>query len=145
MFAGMEAERHSHPSDMQEELHLFHASSPLGPWTPHRRNPVKTDVRGSRPAGSLFWWNGELWRPAQDCSVRYGYAITLHRVLRLNTSEFREEPVARIDPDWTAGLRGTHTLNSAPGLVVLDGRLVRRKAGDTFDRPVTADPVREER
>jgi hypothetical protein len=138
MFAGVAPERHSHASDWQEELHLFHAPSPLGPWTPHRRNPVKSDVRGARPAGSLFWRNGELWRPAQDCSVRYGYAMTLHRVLRLNASEFREEPVARIDPCWTAGLRGTHTLNAAPGLVVLDGRLVRRKAGDAFDQPPAA-------
>ncbi len=141
MFAGVAPERHSHPSDWQEELHLFHAPSPFGPWTPHRRNPVKSDVRGARPAGSLFWWNGELWRPAQDCSVRYGYAITLHRVLRLNASEFREEPVVRIDPSWTAGLRGTHTLNAVPGLVVLDGRLVRRKAGDAFDRPAAAAPL----
>jgi hypothetical protein len=141
MFAGVAPERHSHPSDWQEELHLFHASSPLGPWTPHRRNPVKTDVRGSRPAGALFWRNGELWRPAQDCSVRYGYAITLHRVLRLNASEFLEEPVARIDPDWTPGLRGTHTVNSSPGLVVLDGRLIRRKRGDRFDRPAASQPA----
>ena len=142
MFAGVAPEPHSHASDLQEELHLFHAPSPLGPWTPHRRNPVKSDVRGARPAGSLFWWNGELIRPAQDCSVRYGYAMTLHRVLRLNASEFREEPVARIDPCWTAGLRGTHTLNTAPGLVVLDGRLVRRKAGDSFDRQVASPPPR---
>jgi len=135
MFAGVASDRRSHSSDLQEDLHLFHASSPLGPWTPHRRNPVKSDVRSARPAGALFWWNGELLRPAQDCSVRYGYAITLHRVLRLNASEYREEPVARIDPCWTDGLRGTHTLNAVPGLVVLDGRLVRRKGRDVFDRP----------
>jgi hypothetical protein len=79
-------------------------------------------------------------RPAQDCSVRYGYAITLHRILRLNASEYREEPVARIDPCWTAGLRGTHTLNAVPGLVVLDGRLVRRKGRDVFDHPAASPP-----
>jgi transcriptional regulator GlxA family with amidase domain len=40
-----------------DELSLFYAESPLGPWTPHPRNPVKSDVRGSRPAGGLFEWN----------------------------------------------------------------------------------------
>jgi hypothetical protein len=51
-----------------DELSLFWAESPLGPWTPHPRNPVKSDVRGSRPAGGLFEWNGDLYRPAQDSS-----------------------------------------------------------------------------
>ena len=26
-----------------DELHLFFADSPFGPWTPHRRNPVVSD------------------------------------------------------------------------------------------------------
>ncbi len=45
-----------------------------GPWEPHRRNPVKCDVRGSRPAGTPFVHGGELYRPAQDGSKRYGKA-----------------------------------------------------------------------
>ena len=32
-----------------DELHLFHAESLLGEWQPHRRNPVKSDARCSRP------------------------------------------------------------------------------------------------
>ena len=39
--------------------HVFHADSPFGPFTPHRRNPVKSDVRSARPAGKLFTWNGD--------------------------------------------------------------------------------------
>ena len=35
-----------------EELHLFHAETPLGPFTPHRKNPVRSDCRASRPAGA---------------------------------------------------------------------------------------------
>src|SRR5205085_8124770 len=34
-----------------DELHVFYASTPFGPWTAHRRNPVKSDVRSARPAG----------------------------------------------------------------------------------------------
>jgi hypothetical protein len=37
-----------------EDLHLFHSATPLGPWTPHRSNPVVTDVRTARPAGRPF-------------------------------------------------------------------------------------------
>jgi len=49
-----------------DELHLLRTDSPLGPWAPHGRNPVKSDVPGARPAGRLFTWRGELYRPAMD-------------------------------------------------------------------------------
>ncbi|HET7457974.1 MAG TPA: hypothetical protein VFJ74_09980 [Gemmatimonadaceae bacterium] len=109
-------------SDWNEELHLFHAPTPLGPWTPHPRNPVKSDVRSSRPAGKLFRLGDALYRPSQDCSERYGYAITVSRVDRLDTEAFHEVEVARIAPRWSPELVGTHTLNHADGLTVIDGR-----------------------
>ena len=37
-----------------DELHLYYAESPLGPWREHAGNPVKSDVRSSRPAGRLI-------------------------------------------------------------------------------------------
>src|SRR6185437_12301603 len=43
-------------------LHVFHAPDLLGPWTPHAANPVKTDVRSSRPAGRPFVHDGALYR-----------------------------------------------------------------------------------
>jgi hypothetical protein len=59
-----------------DELFLYSAETPLGPWVPHPRNPVKSDVRGSRPAGKLFRANGGLYRPAQNSSGRYGYGMS---------------------------------------------------------------------
>jgi len=103
-----------------DELYLFSAESPLGPWTPHRRNPVKSDVRGSRPAGGLFNWNGELYRPAQDSSGRYGYAVSINRVIELDHEGFREERVSHILPKWDAKLLGTHTISIAGDLTIVD-------------------------
>lgn len=108
-----------------EELHLFYAESPLGPWHPHRRNPVKSDVRNSRPAGHLFTWDNTLFRPAQDCSRRYGYGTVINRVTKLTPDDFCEEEESRITPDWDGTVIGTHTLNSAGDLTVVDC-LVRR-------------------
>lgn len=105
-----------------EELHLFHGPTPLGPWTPHRRNPVKSDVRSARPAGRLFQHAGEWYRPAQDCSVRYGYAISINRITRLTPTEYDEVVVQHIAPDWSDNLIGTHTLNAAGRLTVVDGQ-----------------------
>jgi hypothetical protein len=108
-----------------DELHLFYAESPLGPWTPHRRNPVKSDVRSSRSAGRLFRHRGSLHRPAQDSSVAYGYAISINRIVRINPSEFVEEEVSKILPQWAKGVERTHTLNSAGRLTVVDGYFMR--------------------
>src|SRR5207253_8229013 len=52
-------------SDLDDELHLFHAERLTGDWQPHPRNPVKSDARSARPAGSLFVRDGALYRPAQ--------------------------------------------------------------------------------
>jgi glycosyltransferase involved in cell wall biosynthesis len=103
-----------------DELHLFHAATPLGPWTPHRGNPVKSDVRSSRPAGRLFQKNGSLYRPAQDCSKRYGYGIAINEVKRLTLDDYFEEEVSRITPEWNESVIGAHTLNSVDDLTVID-------------------------
>jgi hypothetical protein len=110
-----------------DELSLFWAESPLGPWTPHPRNPVKSDVRGSRPAGGLFEWNGDLYRPAQDSSGLYGYAISINRVTRLDREAFREEQVSSIFPNWDKKLVGTHTISITGDLTVIDCLIKRAK------------------
>ena len=108
-----------------DELHLYHAPSPLGPWTPHRRNPVKSDVRNARPAGRPFQQDGVWYRPAQDCSVRYGYALVVNRIDRLDEEEYRETPVSKLLPNWLPDMMGTHTINAAGGLTVVDAWIQR--------------------
>ena len=73
----------------RSELSLFFSDSLFGPWMPHPKDPIVCDVSGARPAGALFYEQGELIRPAQDCSRRYGYAISLHRVEVLSETDYR--------------------------------------------------------
>jgi hypothetical protein len=103
-----------------DELHLFHAAELLGDWQPHPRNPVKSDVRGARPAGRLYWRNGALHRPAQVCTPRYGAGLALNRVLRLTPRDYAERQAALVLPDAAAGLLGLHTVNRAGPLTVVD-------------------------
>lgn len=103
-----------------EELHLFHAATPHGPWTPHSLNPIKSDVRNSRPAGRPFFENGVLYRPAQDCSKRYGYATVINEITNINPASYAEKEVARINPSWAKNIIGTHTFNRADDLTVVD-------------------------
>jgi hypothetical protein len=103
-----------------EELHVYYATSPLGPWLPHSQNPVKSDVRNARPAGRLFRWQGRYYRPAQDSSRGYGSAIRINEILTLTPDDFEEREVSAIFPSWQAGLVGTHTVNSDGGTTVVD-------------------------
>lgn len=106
------------------ELHLYHAESPLGPWEPHMRNPVRPDAHSSRPAGAIVKRNGVYYRPAQKGP---GDGMFIHKIERLDDEAYAETEVCRILPDWAEDLSGTHTLNSSGGLTVIDGLLKRRR------------------
>ena len=103
-----------------DELHLYYADSPLGPWREHARNPVKSDARSARPAGRLIRDDGQLLRPAQDCTPRYGSAVCLQRILELTPDRFAEEPVARLGAEAVPGADRIHTLNGCGGVRFID-------------------------
>jgi hypothetical protein len=114
--------------DINDELHLYSADRLLGDWTPHRRNPVKSDVRSSRPAGRLFRRGNRLYRPGQIGAPRYGSGIALHHVTRLTQDEYLEEEDRRIVPPAcdargqaaSEAILGIHTINRAGDLSVTD-------------------------
>ena len=103
-----------------DELHLYYSESLFGPWKPHARTPIVSDVRSARPAGRLFWSNNALYRPSQDSSIRYGYATTISRVTKLSPSEYNETQVLKILPEWDKKIIAIHTLNVLEGITVID-------------------------
>jgi hypothetical protein len=118
MFAGLSNGRYS----SCDELGLFYADSLFGPWKPHRNNPVVSDVRRARPAGALFYQDGKLIRPSQDCSKAYGYALCFSEVTVMNEMDYCEVPVGRIGPEWTSNNLGTHTYSRTDDFEIIDGK-----------------------
>ncbi|HSD47782.1 MAG TPA: hypothetical protein VLB87_14235 [Pyrinomonadaceae bacterium] len=118
-----------------DELHLYYAASLFGPWRPHARNPIVSDVRSARPAGRLFWSNNELYRPSQDSSLRYGYATTINKVTELSAVAYNETEVLKILPDWDKDIIGVHTLNWDGDLLVLDCLWKRKRLQSSRPRP----------
>jgi hypothetical protein len=104
----------------EKTLCLFFADSPWGPWSAHPKNPIVSDVCHARPAGCLYFENGQLIRPGQDCSRGYGYAAQLHRVDALSETDYRETLLTSITPDWIPGSRGIHTFNQNAEFRVVD-------------------------
>ncbi|HUQ27157.1 MAG TPA: hypothetical protein VM051_01105 [Usitatibacter sp.] len=120
MFANVAA----NGAEIHDELHVFTSDKLLGDWQPLAGNPVKSDVRGARPAGRLFTQGGKLYRPSQICAPLYGAGVALQRVTRLD-DEFEEQEERRIVPAQGEGVLGLHTINRAGDLSVTDA-FVRR-------------------
>jgi hypothetical protein len=108
-----------------DEVSLFYADTPAGPWRPHRTNPVVSDAGHARSAGALHRDGEALIRPSQDARGGYGHAITLNRIDRLTPREYRETPVGSIRPTWHPLVRGTHTIARSSMFEVIDGCLLR--------------------
>jgi hypothetical protein len=108
-----------------DELFVFSSTSLGGEWEPHPGNPVVSDVRGARPAGRVIARDGQLIRPAQDCSRVYGWRLVFNRIEVLSRTEYRERPIAAIEPDPESGNLRTHSYDADGVYEVLDGFRLR--------------------
>lgn len=102
------------------DLYLYSACDLAGPWLPHPMNPIRRGVFGARGAGEIFAAGGRLYRPGQDCSRHYGYAVRLFEITLLTKQEYAEREVTVIEPNIRAGNFAVHTLNCAEDIVALD-------------------------
>ena len=103
-------------------LHLWYADAIRGPWRPHTTNPVKIDARSSRPAGTPFRTENALYRPAQDCSRRYGGAVAFCRVDLLTPTAFSEQVVRVLDSLPGPYGRSVHTVSAWGDRTLVDGQ-----------------------
>lgn len=115
---------------LSDVLAIFTAPAPTGPWTPHRANPVLVSGEAARPAGAFLRRDGKLWRPVQECGTRYGAALGLAEVTRLDEGGFAQVVRHAIEPGGPWPGRRLHTLNRDGRLEVIDGsaRVPRHRA-----------------
>lgn len=106
------------------QLYIYFADNIEGPYIAHQGNPVKTDVSNSRPGGSFFKYENELYRPVQNCTETYGGSLKINRIIELSATSFKEETVNEIfpDPSWKFN-RGLHTLSIVGENVIFDAKL----------------------
>jgi hypothetical protein len=104
-----------------DDLFLFYSDVlQRGEWKAHPGNPIVSDVTRARPAGNIFEHEGKLYRPAQDCSIRYGYGMRIQEILTMSESEYLEREVVFIQPKWDKKIIATHTFNKAGRLIFSD-------------------------
>ncbi|KAG9456793.1 hypothetical protein H6P81_001301 [Aristolochia fimbriata] len=126
------------------ELEIWYSTSPLGPWKPHKQNPIYNVDRslGARNGGRPFIYNGNLYRVGQDCGDTYGRKVRVFKVEVLTIDEYKEVEV-QLGMDesekgrnaWN-GARYHHLdaqqLSSGEWIAVMDGDRV--PSGDSFQR-----------
>lgn len=105
-------------------LFLFYSNNPLSDkWTSHPKNPIVSNIKGSRSAGKIFEENGKIIRPAQDGSIRYGYGIIFYQIDKLNETEYQEKEIRSIQPNWDKKMIGVHTFGQENKLTMIDIRM----------------------
>jgi hypothetical protein len=124
MFANV---RSNEGASTWDELFLFYADGLFDEWKEHPMNPIVSDVKKARPAGNVIQYQGNLYRPGQNCAKRYGHGMTLSKITKLTETEYEEMEEQSIYPNWEKDLLATHTLNSKNRLTVIDAMIKRNR------------------
>ncbi len=82
---------------------------------------VEFPIVCGRNAGEVFEVDGQLYRPAQDCSLRYGHGVILQKLTMVD-GKWIFVDVNSFYPRTYKYNQGIHTFNSYKGLIVIDAR-----------------------
>ena len=108
--------------DANSKLSIFYSSYGGGHFISHKTNPVVNDCHTARPGGKFFWYNGDLYRPAQCSENMYGEHINLMKVTCLTEEKYEEEFVKSINSHNSNRFNiGLHTFNTYNSFSVVDG------------------------
>lgn len=116
--------------DFGSELSIFYADSLFSDeWSPHPLNPIFVDAGRARNAGLVR--NGDSYfRISQGQGLDiYGKRSLINEILELSVCTYSEATVSENNPDFAAGLIGTHHMHSNGKVTVYDflktGRITR--------------------
>ena len=87
----------------------------------NRNSVISFPTNTARNAGECFEVNGQLYRPAQDCTACYGHGVVIQEVKYLN-GKWQFNDINSFYPNSFKYNQGIHTLNHYKGLVVFDTR-----------------------
>ena len=116
--------------DYCSQLSIFYADSPLSEnWTSHPKNPIFVDSSRARNGGILF--DGDvIYRVAQKQGFNtYGKRTSINKIVNLTKTDYREEEVRLIEPNFFPDITATHHLHSNGHVTVFDcfGRMVTNR------------------
>lgn len=108
-------------SQSKNELYIFYADTLDEEFIGHVLNPIPVESKGCRGAGNLFIVNGELYRPSQNSSRRYGGSILINKITQLTEDAFSQKTEFELSPEAPYNM-GLHTISFVNDRIFLDGK-----------------------
>lgn len=71
-------------------LELYTSDSLIGEYVLHPQSPVCVSPKYGRCGGSIFEYEGKIYRPAQDCDGAYGCQLHIFEITELTPEKFSE-------------------------------------------------------
>lgn len=105
--------------NVQEKAYLYKSTSLFGKFVQVGELPIQSNRKYSRQGGNWFEVNNKLYRPAQDCVVRYGSALSIMKVDK-QMETYKEYLQFQLQPNTKKYQLGLHTLNFHEGICVID-------------------------
>ncbi|MDR3343227.1 MAG: hypothetical protein LBT14_10685 [Treponema sp.] len=108
---------------VNKNFSVFYSDTfPSKNWIPHPQNPVCSDLKNSRMAGSVFInkKNDRLNRPAQNCLKDYGKETNINEIVELNPVSYKEKVIKTIAPERDLHAVCTHTINFSKNYMLRD-------------------------
>lgn len=109
-------------SKSNSDLYIYHSNKWDGAYVPHKGNPVKTSLSGTRPAGNFIISNDTIYRPTQNSAEYYGKSVILQKIIQLDDDKFEEIAVTELTLQKNNKFNfGIHTINITNDVIVVDG------------------------
>lgn len=107
-------------------LRIFVSDTIDGNYIEHPKSPITDNIALSRCGGSIFSYNGNLYRPAQYCTNYYGEDVHLYKIIKLTPTEYQECLTKQmVDKQQKWNCFGGHHINTTKfngkQIVVMDG------------------------
>jgi len=86
-------------TDKANILRMYYSEKLDTQWTEHPQSPIATGKDTGRCGGSIFNFNGKLYRPCQLTQKRYGEGVDLYKITALSKEEYKEERLKTVIPN----------------------------------------------
>lgn len=103
------------------ELYIYKKGTD-GFYHESHKNPVLSNNRVTRAAGAFFEWQGEVYRPVQDCKKRYGWQTKIMKINSLAENKYEAEEYITLNSFENPPFNETmHTFNVYDECIIVDG------------------------
>ncbi len=109
-----------------DSLYIAYSETLKESWKLHSKNPVRQDIKSSRPGGTPVIYGNKVFLPTQDCSRTYGGAINWIRFDRLDTSNIETSIQSSLIPAMVSTFykAGLHTVSTCGPHTLIDAKII---------------------